>query len=244
MTDQLADLQAKIHDDDSALLLKWRHHAGLDADTLELYHGYERARAAAHQAANSAQSKVEKLRDDDLMPAAGKARLVREAIEEGRNGGWKAQQALQVNLAVLDAHLAVVAMPRIDKDREALARDEIRTRLSGSPNLVSELLNLAQQDSDMAAILANGTFAESFMRGQGTDVRRAKETAETLRRVAAASAVQSADPVRRAAAQAREDLGDLQGSMVNTDYIARHALEDARTAAWSAGVSVDGDERS
>ena len=238
MPDQIKELRDTIRAKDSELLLKWRRHAGLDADTLALYHGYERARAAAQQAANSAQSKVERLRDDDLMPVAGKQRLIREAIEEGQAGVRKAQQAMETTLTVLDAHLSVIATPTVDPKREALARDEIRDRLDGSTTLVSELLNLAQGDGDLAAILANGTWAESFMRGQGTDIKQAREAAGTLRNIAAASAVQSSDPVRRAAAEAREELSDLQGSMANTTYSTRHALEDARAAAHAAGVAV------
>ena len=231
MPDQLKDLQESIRTTESAGLLKWRRHSGLDADTRELYQNYEAARRAAHQAANSAQAKVEGLRDDDTMNPAGRARLIREAITEGQFATRQAYRTMRTTLMVLDAHLAVVAQPKVDPAREALARDEIRTRFSGRPNPIAEMLNLAQQDSDMAAVLANGTFAESFLRGQGTDLRRAREAADTLRTVAAAAATQSADPVRRAAAEARAELAGLEGSMANTNYITRQALDSAREAA-------------
>jgi len=242
MPDQIADLQKKIRDDESALLMKWRRHSGLDAQTRELYQSYEHARHAAHVAADAAQSKVERLKADDVMNPAGRARLIREAVDEGTEATRKAWQAMQVTLQVLEAHLAVVASPTIDKEREALARDELRTRFAGRPNVVGEMLNLAQSDSDMAAVLASGSWSESFLIGQGTDRRQAAEVAGTLKKVAASAAVQSDDPVRRAAAVAREELSDLHKSAACTNYDTRNALEGARASAWAAGVSLSGEE--
>lgn len=231
----------KIAAGDSEHLLKWQRHSGLDGTTTELYHSFDRARAAAHMAAESAQSKVERLKADDVMNPDERARLIREAIEQGAAATRKAYQAMVMTLTVLDAHLAVKAQPQVDKAREALARDEIITRLSGSRNLVPEMLNLAARDSDMAGVLANGTWAESFMRGQGTDVREAVKAAQTLRSVAADAAAQSADPTRRAAAEARDELSELHESMDCTNYSTRTALEAAREAAQAAGVQVPPD---
>lgn len=121
----------------------------------------------------------------EMRAAAG--RCLRARLHELETVPTKEYQALEV-------YLAVTAQPQVDK-----ARDEIIARLSGSRNLVSEMLDLAQRDSDMAGVLANGTWAESFMRGQGTDVREAVQAAQTLRSVAANAAAQSADSTRRAA---------------------------------------------
>jgi hypothetical protein len=235
MTDQLKELQEQIAASEQAHLAKWRGRSGVTHTARELYKNLEAAASQAKMAANTAQSKVDRLRADDLMPVAGKRRLVAEALAQGKADVKKHTDRMAATLLVLDAELGTAALPRLDPQREAFARDELRLRLDGAADPVAVLFELAQGDGELAAV-AVSSYGESYLRAKG--IPRAKEAHAGVRNVAAAYADQSADPARRAIGEARAELPELHKAQACTISITRTALQAAEGAALEVGVKV------
>jgi hypothetical protein len=224
-------------------LVAWKKRSGVTPEVLDLYRHYEALASDAKKAAAGALMKIEHLVADDTIPIESRRRQAREAYAAANAKVKKCQAAMETTLQVIDSHLQLAALPRLaDRSREALVRDEIRTRIMGSADPVGALFEIAQQDDELAAVVTQGTFAESLLRGQRVSVREAKETARILGNIAAEAAANSADPARRAAAEAREALAtDISGG-VATFAVTRQTLEDAVNAAQPlevAGLTAD-----
>ncbi len=227
MTDNLAILRDKIEADERATLETWRKHSGATHTSRELFKNYENAARAAKMAANGAQSKVERLRADDLMNPEGRRRLVREALEQGRAEVKKHQDRMEASLDVLKAELSQAAVLRVDPKRESPAREELRMLLDGAADPVAAMIDCAQRDDELGAVCAS-SYGESYLRGRGIPDARAAH--ESVRSVAVACAAKSTDPIRRAAGEARAEFGSLEKSRDATQYFTNTALEAAKEA--------------
>ena len=240
MPDQLADLRRQVEDREQEQLTAWQRHSGVTEGARDAYRGFSAAAAKAKQAARSAESRVKQLRDDDLMPLAGKRRLMDEALSEARRRVGEEQARMDVALKILEAELSMAAMPRLDRTREQTAKDEVLIRL-GSANVsetIAVLSEFARGEDDLAAVVCTGTWTESLLRGRGVAARDVGQFVSAIRETAAQSAAQSADPKRAAVAAARADLALLGGAQACTVSITRTALESAEETAQ--GVPSDG----
>ena len=153
----------------------------------------------------------------------------------------RCQDAMEATLKVLDATLQVAALPKLDKTRESAAKEEVSLIIGASPEPALTILELAQRDDDIAAVVTNGTWPESLLRSKGIGVQQAKDAAQQARRVAAAAAATSADPVRRAVGEAIKTLGPALGGGGATYTLTRFALEHADDEAAALGGLVSGD---
>ncbi len=115
--------------------------------------------------------------------------------------------------------------------------EELRLRLDGAIDPVAELAQLAQRDDELGAV-ACSSYCESLLRAKG--IAKAPEVAQMVRTVAAESAVNSADPARRAVGEAQASISALDDALICTVSITRDALEAAGEAATMAGVVIDG----
>lgn len=228
MTDQLTEhiqkLKDEIEADEAAALVKWRRHIGVSGGVREMYNIFTEAAYDAKAAARTTQSRVEALRADDVMNPEGRKRLVAEAIADGKAKVKKHQERMGAALKVLEAQLYVCALPRLDRTREAAARDEFRLIMDRTRDPVGTILELAQRDDEIGAVAAS-SYGESYLRGSG--VYDAKDLAEKVRNAAAASADRSSDPGRCAAAEARAELVELAKVRDRVSYLTSTTLQAA-----------------
>lgn len=203
---------------------------------LELAKHYSALASNAKKAANSAQMKVERLLADDTIPLPSRQRQAREALAAGHAEVARYQRSMDTTRLVIEAHLKSAALPKpVDPAREALAREEVRMRVAGSADPVLELIELAQGDGELAAIITHGEFAESLLRSQRVSPKESKEAVATIGKIAVESAQLSADPQRKAAIEAlgRLDVGPA------TYYLTSRTLADAAEGALDLGISFN-----
>jgi len=82
-------------------------------------------------------------------------------------------------------------------------------------------------------VVATG-WGRSYLQAKRID--NADEVAAMVGRAASESAVQSADPARKAAGVALAALGPTLGDGAATNYLARQTLDEATAAAQTLGV--------
>lgn len=152
--------------------------------------------------ANTAALKLHELEENDLMPEAGKVRLMTETREGARAQYEQLRQKLDGALAVLETATRDAALPRVPRDREALVRDEAVMRMSGTTDPVKALEELAALGGDLGALAASG-WGESYLRAKGLSPAEAKRMhREVVQVVAIDAAAKSADTTVAANAKA------------------------------------------
>lgn len=231
MPDQLADLEVNIERLEQEHLTAMRKHSGLTPGAREAFKLYEQHRAAADKTAASARYRERHLADDDLTPIVARVRAATEVwaqssadVERGINGMGDA--------AVLyHAELDQAAQARLDPAERDYAMQNALMILGGTDSPEGVVLELAQGDDAIAGLIVNTTFAENYLRGQGKGVQHAKDVAATARRVSAASAINSADPQRRAAGQALAEFSKLERSRACTHHRLMRIMDEANEAA-------------
>ncbi len=90
----------------------------------------------------------------------------------------RCQDAMEATLKVLDATLQVAALQKLDKKRESAAKEEVILIIGASSELALTILELAQRDDDIAAVVTNGTWPEFLLRSKGIGVQQAKDAAQ------------------------------------------------------------------
>lgn len=201
-------------------------------ESRELYRNYTSAAVAAQNAAERARDIVAKLRRDDTMNLVGRDRLIHEAIEAGKAEVRKQQQRMAATVKIMRAHLEDVAQPRLPKDREMAAREEMRLLADASPSPVSVLGELAQRDDELGAV-ATSRYGEIYLRARGT--QNAKGLHAEIRAGAAQAATQSSNPQRKAAGMALQNMAAVDGLTGTANYLAGSALNDAETPGITGG---------
>jgi len=226
-------MRDRIRESQAEALAKWRPLSGATHSIRETYKVLEANLSKAKQAADGAQNRVETLRDDDLMNREGRDRLIREAVQNGRDAVQKHLRSAEAALTIVKAECHEAALPRLDPSRESAARDEFRLLLDASPDPVASMAELVQRDDELAGV-AVSSYAESWMRARG--IPKAQEAAQSIRRLAAELAVDSNDPARRKVGEAAAQVSALDDALVTTGSITHTSLEAAEEAAVSAGV--------
>lgn len=228
----------KVRESEQADIMKWKKLSGATPETLEMTRHYEALVSNAKKAANSAQWKIDRLRADDTIPIESRQRQAREALAAAKTEIAGIQRAMQATLTVMEAHLQVAAHPKLDKAREMAARDEARMILDGSDDPVGAMVRLAQRDDELGAVVATG-WGRSYLTAKRVD--GADEAAAMVRRAASASAVESADPSRKAAGEALAAFGPTLGDGAATNYLVRQTLDEATAAAQALGATLPHD---
>ncbi|NLG65271.1 MAG: hypothetical protein GX537_06665 [Actinobacteria bacterium] len=203
---------------------QWRKlAAGLGPSAAETFREYERAAQELGVVSNSAAFRVKQLREDDLLPDAGRRRLISDALSEGAKKRDAARARMRTAREVLAAKARAAAMPKLDPKREAAAREELRLLTGGTNDPADVLLELAKGDDELAAVSVS-SYSQSLLRAKG--VRKAPELHKAVQDVAVHTARRSADPKRRAAASAYSALGELDRAMACSESLAEGTLED------------------
>lgn len=236
--DQIEEALRKVRESEQADIMKWKKLSGVTPETLELTRHYEALVSNAKKAANSAQWKIDNLRADDTIPLASRQRQAREALAAAKIEIGGIQRAMAATLQVMEAHLQVAARPKLDKAREMNARDEARMILDGSDDPAGVMVRMAQRDDEIGAVVATG-WGRSYFQAKRVD--NADEVVALVGRVASASAVESADPSRKAAGEALAAIGPTLADGAATNYLVRNTLDEATTAAQALGATLPHD---
>lgn len=174
-------------------------------------------------ASDSAAARIRQLRADDLIPDAGRQRLIGETLDEARKARAAAKSKLHGAQAILEAEARTRALPRLDPKREQAARQELQLLCSGSEDPASVLIEAAKGDGELAGC-AVSSYGESLLRAKG--VPNAKELHKGVCDAAIASARKSSDPRRQTAAAALAALTDLRKTVVANVAAADWQLKD------------------
>ena len=235
MTNELKATRDKIAASEERAAARWRKLAKVSPEASTSFAAYEKASAALKRSAATTRSTVERLRKDDTLYPEGRDRLIREALEKGRSERETYLRQMAVNLEVTQAAIAVAATPKVDPNREALARQEAAMVLDNSPDSASAMMHIALRGGEAATVVA-GSWGRSYLLSHGTD--KVDEVHADVQRVARAAAVDSADPQLRQAAEVYQALKDggpegLQGIHDRAIYLARVEFEAAETGEAS-----------
>lgn len=203
---------------------RWRKlAAGLGPTAREVWRTYEHAARELRVVSDTAAQRVKQLREDDLLPDAGRRRLIDEARSEGTKARAAARARMKAAREVLAAKARVAALPKLSPEREQAAREELRLLTSGTNDPADVLLELATGDDELAAVAVSG-YAESLLRAKGVPSAPAVYAAVCDHAVDAAR--RSADPARQVAAAAHVALGELDRAMSCAEAAANAMLED------------------
>lgn len=140
----------------------------LPAAAQEPYRVVDGAIQEAKNTITSARATVEKLHGDDLMPAAGRARLIREQLDTART--TLAEQITRADnaLMIMRATLINEALPQVGSGRELLARHDAQMLLDRATDPHVAMVRLAQRGDDVGALVASG-WGRDYLTARGID---------------------------------------------------------------------------
>jgi soluble cytochrome b562 len=156
----------------------------------------------ARQAVSDAAQAVRQKRRDhaeldakaDLLPQAGLQRLRAEIDAEEKSLIDSATHRGQRALKELEAALVDAALPKPDKAREALARQELALIVGDGNGVNERVLSVAQSGSrDAQAALLHGSFGRSLLEARGLSGRSLVEALDAARSIVARSTANRAD---------------------------------------------------
>jgi len=201
MADQIADLRNSLEKQASEATSAFAPHACHNTLVNGAYETVCSANRELRTLANTTALKLRELEANDLLPEAGKARLLAETRSEAKERYQELHRKLNGALAVLETAAFTAALPPVPRDREAAARDEALMRMLGTNDPVRALEEVASLGGEMSAVAAS-SWGESYLRAKGLSPAEAKRMhREVVQLVAVHAATNSAD--QRQAAQAK-----------------------------------------
>jgi hypothetical protein len=154
-------------------------------------------------------------------------RILSEADAEA---GERLAQA-ELHLQVAEAQLTQATMPRVKRDEQSLARQDLEVALKGA-NTPAEFMErikmLAAGNDSIAGLAADGRYLDLLMLRYGKSIDRGHaEAIKTMAREAAiAGARQSGDASRELAAQTLDALrANLSKALVGAYGVRRHTTQ-------------------
>lgn len=210
MTTQQEDLRDRLLVESEARLNQWRSLARQAPVVARAFDAVDKLTQEIRRDALGARLTAERYAGDDTMYPQGRQRLLAESNAKAQDTYRKQQAALGVALAALEQTVRVALTPQVAKDREALARDELRMVLDGAPDPVLAMAEIAKNGGELAAV-AVSSYGESYLRAKGTT--NAPHAASLVRDVAfqsaAEAAVKAEDANLRALGTAALAMGEL-----------------------------------
>ncbi len=218
-TPQYDELRDKLLVDSEARLSQWRTMARQAPVIARALQTVDTLVQDIKRDALGARLTAERYAGDDTMYPQGRQRLIAESNAKAKATSRNHQVALGVALAALEQTVRVALTPQVPKDREALARDDLRLRLDGAPDPVLAMAEIAKNGGELAAVAAS-SYGESYLRAKGTT--NAPQAASLVRDVAF-----------RSAAEAAVKADDTQLRALGTAALSMDELRDVGTAAVS-----------
>lgn len=228
MADQLKELRERIEQMELEARAKWRPLAQVTPNAARLFAQLEDDLNHAKQVARGAAHKAEGYLQDDTLYPEGRARLAREATQEGQERAKDYLRRAQGCVSVIAAETQHALVPPLDPAREMPARDELRMLVEMSPDPVAAMQEATARSRELASV-ACSSYGESLLRAKG--VHDAPEHHSAVRMQAAASAMASGDPAYELAGKAYRELSTLE----NLPALARSSVEQALGADGPSG---------
>jgi len=151
----------------------------------------------------------------DLIPAHGFERLHGEVVADAAKLSDAALRRAETAEARLMEALTVDALPKLDPNRESLAREELRAAFDGADGktVFSRLTNIAQNGSrEVVAVLFTG-YGQTLLASKGANAREIAEALSTARVIAARMAPELGETDRqKMAGAALLKVGKLGGA--------------------------------
>lgn len=201
-----------------------RGHRKLTPAVAEAYRELRGAGAQTRRKAREIVLRIESLESDDMLPEQARERLIREARHEASKLIPALRERQQAALAVIAKETQAAALPRIERDREPLARDEARMVLDGASDPRTAMVELAERGGELQAVVT-GSWGESYLRARG--VPKAADEHGFVRDRAIAANARHSDEAVRSAAQAHGALGELQKGATVSEHLAKAELDQA-----------------
>lgn len=130
----------------------------------------------------------------DLLPAAGYQRLRGEAVAQADVSVHTARQRGMQALARLKDELRAAAVPKVDPQRETLARDELKMLLAEAPpaEVRARALRIARRGSRDATAALLSPYGRGLLETKGLSGRSLDDAMDALTKMVAASAAERA----------------------------------------------------
>jgi hypothetical protein len=163
----------------------------------------------------------------DLIPAAGAARLAREAEAEAKERAKSALNNARSAAATLRRAALLEVQPQVKPEREALSRGELEMLIGeGTPDQLSlRIANIAASGSRDALGALNSDYGRALLRSRGMEGRDLDEALTSARRVIAETALEN--PGRHsekelAAARLYRSTGELANAVAASSFYLGH----------------------
>jgi hypothetical protein len=164
-------------------------HPGFVREGIAGFHGHiNEALAASAQLDND---RAELAAKHDLLPAAGAARLAREAQAEAEARASTALSNARQSTEVLRRAGLLGAQPQVDKDREALARAELAMIVGeGTPDqLALRVAQVASTGSRDAVSVLGSDYGRALLSTKGLEGRDLEAALDSAKRIIVESAL-------------------------------------------------------
>lgn len=221
---QIDELNDAMLVQEQQLHTEYAKHANVSSATAQTYREFRETGNRMRSIAREAAAKLEGLRNDDTIFPEGRDRLIRETLDATRSQYKKLADKQRGYIELLGKQLELAAAPRVAKDREMAAREEVRMILDGSKDKLQAMMELASGNDDRAGVVV-GSYGESYLRAQGQP--KPLEDHGLVRLKAVAAARESSDATARGAANAYFELDTLRKAAVLTRELAWQPLERA-----------------
>ena len=167
----------------------------------------------------------------DLLPRAGRQRLQRELVNNATSLLTEADRRTATGIEVLRERLIDRAQPPLEPGREALARQELTLSLGEATGdgASARAITIARTGSRECLAALNSTFGETLLAAHDVTGRSFAETRETIRLMAAQSALEKAtDPGEIMASTALQKIDALGACRGAAGSYALRAIDEAK----------------
>ena len=201
---------------------------GLSAVDGDLGKTISEALTNADMLAAVAANKAHEAMTNDLIPEAGRARLRREALEEGRTAITNARDQALAALTVGRKKALVACAPTepTDAGTATMVRDAVRMELDGQPDALDAAFQILLSDDREAAGVVYGSWGRRWLKSKGVTLD--ERTIDALDAAMVTGAEKhGTDDQKKAAARLSKagDLNKLKAGIGVTLGAASHRLE-------------------
>jgi len=169
----------------------------------------------------------------DLLPAEGLRRLRREAVDEAQRGYMDAIRRAERSYEAVKDALTDAALPKVNAERESLAREELAVALSGQGSMVQKISDLAATGSREAVAALLSPYGRTLLKSKGlagTDLDEALGIARTQAAYHAPATALEASEILAGMALAK--LPRLGAAIGASSSVALRALRKGGARQW------------
>lgn len=202
--------------------------------------GVRTALQQARQITEQAAGQVATLRGDDSLPAEHRARREREITQAAEQTARQRIEQARSGLTVLDRSVEQVHLPKLDRAREAHARDDAQMLLAAHPDAGARraaLHELAGRGDDVAGLVA-GRWGVDYLKSLGVDDPEREHAAVRRSAVSGSEAARGQLDQIKALRQATDATGvGVHQTLAELAETGADAQRDRRLSADTATIA-------